>query len=86
MGGMNGSRRTRRSTDVAQPAGGGLVYLGRGEFIPGVPARDLTAAEAAHYATVIAANPAGLYVTPAVNAVDAVTRESMDVEASDGDS
>ncbi len=33
---------------------GGLRYLGRGEFIPGVPARDLTAEEAARHAAVLA--------------------------------
>jgi hypothetical protein len=27
----------------------GLVYVGNGAFIPGVPARDLTAAEVAYY-------------------------------------
>lgn len=31
----------------------GLRYLGRGEFIPGVPARDLTAEEAAQFRAVI---------------------------------
>jgi hypothetical protein len=31
----------------------GLRYLGRGEFIPGVPARDLTADEAAQFRAVV---------------------------------
>ena len=34
----------------------GLRYVGDGEWIPGVPARDLDAAEAARYGAVIRAN------------------------------
>ena len=40
-----------------------LKYVGNGAWIPGVPARDLTAKEAARFADTIAQYPAGLYVT-----------------------
>lgn len=38
-----------------------LTYTGSGAWIPGVPARDLTAKEAAKYADLIGQYPAGLY-------------------------
>lgn len=43
----------------------GLTYTGGGAFIPGVPARNLTPAEVAKYADLIAAHPPGLYSTAA---------------------
>jgi len=38
-----------------QPAAEGLRYIGDGEWIPGVPARDLSAEEAAEFGERIAA-------------------------------
>ena len=43
----------------------GLTYTGGGAFIPGIPARDLTEAEAAKYAPILATYPAGMYSTEA---------------------
>lgn len=45
------------TTTTAQPDAG-LRYIGDGEYIPGVPARDLTVEEAALYATRIGASEA----------------------------
>jgi len=55
-----------------------MKYVGNGAWIPGVPARDLTAKEAAKYAEAIGEYPLGLYETagevPTKAKADGLTR------------
>ena len=41
-----------------------LIYIGNGEFLPGVPARDLTEAEVKQYGGEKALLESGLYTKP----------------------
>ncbi len=50
----------------------GLKYIGGGAWLPGVPARDLSAEEAKEYAEIIAAAVHVLYVTETETTVDVV--------------
>lgn len=42
---------------------GGLIYVGAGGFLPGIPARNLTEAEASKFGEAMLLN-SGLYVRP----------------------
>ena len=61
----------------------GLVYQGGGDFIPGVPARDLTPDEAKKHVDIIGANEQAtgraMYIVPRSIEVPAVTgKENKD--------
>lgn len=46
---------------MAEKSKGGLTYIGRGGFLPGVPARDMSAEEVAQYGGAKQLIRSGLY-------------------------